>query len=47
VSVLGLEAARRRAAELRDKAQAALRASGLPGTGTLAQLADMVVDRES
>ena len=47
VSVLGLEAARRQAAELRDKAQAALRATGLPGTGTLAELADMVVERES
>ena len=47
VSVLGLEAARRQAAELRDKAQEALRASGLAGTATLAQLADMVVERES
>jgi farnesyl diphosphate synthase len=47
VSVLGLEAARRQAAELRDKAQEALRASRLPGTATLAQLADMVVERES
>ena len=47
VSVLGLEAARRQAAELRDRAQAALRRSGLAGTATLAQLADMVVERES
>lgn len=47
VSVLGLEAARRQAADLRDKAQEALRASGLAGTATLAQLADMVVERES
>jgi len=47
VSVLGLEAARRQAAELRDKAQEALCASGLAGTATLAQLADMVVERES
>ena len=47
VSVLGLEAARRQAAELRDKAQEALRASRLAGTATLAQLADMVVERES
>jgi farnesyl diphosphate synthase len=47
VSVLGLEAARRQAAELRDRAQDALRRSGLNGTATLAQLADMVVERES
>jgi farnesyl diphosphate synthase len=47
VSVLGLEAARRQAAQLRDGAQHALRASGLAGTATLAQLADMVVERES
>ena len=47
VSVLGLEAARRQASELRDKAQKALCASGLDGTATLAQLADMVVERES
>ncbi len=47
VSVLGLEAARRQAAALRDKAQQALRRSALAGTATLAQLADMVVDRES
>jgi farnesyl diphosphate synthase len=47
VSVLGLEAARRQAAELRDRAQEALRRSSLTGTATLAQLADMVVERES
>jgi len=47
VSVLGLDAARRQAAELRDRAQEALRASRLAGTATLAQLADMVVERES
>ena len=47
VSVLGLEVARRQATELRDRAQAALQRSGLAGTATLAQLADMVVDRDS
>jgi len=47
VSVLGLEAARRQAAELRDRAQDALHRSGLGGAAMLAQLADMVVERES
>ena len=47
VSVLGLVAARRQAAELRDRAQDALHRSGLGGAPTLAQLADMVVERES
>jgi farnesyl diphosphate synthase len=47
VSVLGLEAARRQAVGLRDRAQDALRRSGLAGAATLAQLADMVVERES
>jgi farnesyl diphosphate synthase len=47
VSVLGLEAARRQAVELRDRAQDALRRSGLAGTATLSQLADMVVDRDN
>ena len=47
VSVLGLEAARRQAAELRDRAQQALRRSVLDDTATLAQLADMVVERDS
>ena len=44
---LDLEAARRQAVQLRDRAQDALRRSGLAGTATLAQLADMVVERES
>jgi farnesyl diphosphate synthase len=47
VSVLGLDMARRQAADLRDRAQQALRRSGLPGTATLSQLADMVVEREN
>ncbi len=47
VSVLGLEEARRQAIELRDRAQDALRRSGLHGTSALAELADMVVERES
>jgi farnesyl diphosphate synthase len=47
VSVLGLEAARRQAADLRDRAQDALRRSGLAGTATLSQLADMVVERDN
>ena len=47
VSVLGLEAARRLAADLRDRAQDALRRSGLAGTATLSQLADMVVERDN
>ena len=47
VSVLGLEAARRQAALLRDRAQQALRRSALDDTATLAQLADMVVERDS
>ncbi len=47
VSVLGLAAARREAAQLRTAAQAALARCGLHGTRTLAQLADMVVDRDS
>ena len=46
VSVLGLEAARRHAAGLRDQAHAALAASGLVHAGRLAVLADRVVDRE-
>ena len=48
VSVLGLDAARRHAEALRQQAHAALAASGL-GTmaGTLATLADRVVERES
>jgi farnesyl diphosphate synthase len=47
VTVLGLELARARAGELRDRAQAALARSGLRATAKLEQLADMVVDRES
>jgi farnesyl diphosphate synthase len=47
VSILGLEAARRHAAELRDQAQAALKRSGLENAAHLCVLADMVVDRES
>jgi farnesyl diphosphate synthase len=47
VSVLGLEAARRQAAELRDRAQAALQRSALLDTATLSLLADMVVERDS
>ncbi len=47
VSVLGLEAARRQAVELRDRAQDALRRSALQDTVTLSQLADMVVERDS
>ncbi len=47
VSVLGLEPARAQAAELRNRAQDALRHSGLAGTATLSQLADMVVERDS
>jgi farnesyl diphosphate synthase len=47
VSVLGLEAARRHAAELRDKAQAALARSGLANAAWLSLLADKVVDRDN
>ena len=48
VSVLGLEAARRHAQELREQAQAALQYCGLgPTAGLLAVLADRVVERES
>ncbi|NML13998.1 polyprenyl synthetase family protein [Azohydromonas caseinilytica] len=46
VSVLGLEAARRHALELRDQARAALARSGLASTARLAALADKVVDRD-
>jgi farnesyl diphosphate synthase len=45
VSVLGLDAARRHAAELHRQAQAALARCGLPRIGRLAWLADKVVDR--
>jgi farnesyl diphosphate synthase len=47
VTVLGLDAARRHAAELRDQAHAALARSGLADAAVLALLADRVVDRES
>ena len=47
VSVLGLEAARRQAADLRDRAQSALQRSALTDTATLSMLADMVVERDS
>jgi farnesyl diphosphate synthase len=46
VTVLGLDAARRHAAELREKAQAALARSSLADVTWLAQLADRVVDRD-
>ena len=47
VTVLGLDAARRHATELRDKAQAALARSGLGGAAWLSVLADKVVERDS
>lgn len=47
VTVLGLDAARRHADELRDQAQAALARSGLRDAAWLSLLADKVVDRES
>ena len=47
VTVLGLDAARRHADELRDKAQAALARSGLSGAAWLSLLADKVVERDS
>ncbi len=47
VSVLGLEAAQRHAAELRDEAQAALARSGLADATWLSALADKVVERDS
>lgn len=47
VSVLGLDAARRHADELRCKAQAALRRSGLADATPLAVLADKVVERDN
>jgi farnesyl diphosphate synthase len=47
VSLMGLDAARRHALELRDQAHAALAASGLAGAARLALLADKVVDRDS
>jgi farnesyl diphosphate synthase len=47
VSVLGLDAARRRADELRQAARAALGASGLANVTSLLTLADRVVDRDN
>lgn len=47
VTVLGLDAARRHADELRDKAQAALSRSGLANAAWLSLLADKVVDRDN
>jgi farnesyl diphosphate synthase len=47
VTVLGLDAARRHATDLRDKAQAALARSGLHDAAWLSLLADKVVERES
>lgn len=47
VSVLGLEAAKRHANELRDQAQLALAASGLGHADCLMMLADKVVERDS
>jgi farnesyl diphosphate synthase len=47
VTVLGLDAARRHADVLRDKAQSALAHSGLAGAAWLSLLADKVVERDS
>jgi len=47
VTVLGLDAARRHANDLRDRAQAALAHSGLAAPAWLSLLADKVVERES
>ena len=47
VTVLGLDAARRHAHELRDKAQTALARSGLVDAAWLSLLADRVVERDS
>jgi farnesyl diphosphate synthase len=47
VTVLGLDAARRHADTLRDKAQSALAASGLAAAAWLSLLADKVVERDS
>ncbi|MDO9315891.1 MAG: polyprenyl synthetase family protein [Burkholderiaceae bacterium] len=47
VSLMGLDAARRHAFELRDQAQAALASSGLRETVWLGLLADKVVERDS
>ena len=47
VTVLGLDAARTHAHELRDKAQAALQRSGLRDAAWLSLLADKVVERDN
>jgi farnesyl diphosphate synthase len=47
VTVLGLDAARCHAGELRDKAQAALARSGLADASCLRLLADRVVERDN
>ena len=47
VTVLGLDAARRHAVDLRDKAQAALAHSGLTDASCLSLLADKVVERDN
>ena len=47
VTVLGLDAARRHADELRDQAHAALARSGLRDAAALALLADRVVERDN
>ena len=47
VTVLGLDAARRHAADLRDQAQAALARSGLRRAAALSLLADKVVERDN
>ena len=47
VTVLGLDAARRHAAELRDAAHAALARSGLAQAAWLSLLADRIVERDS
>ncbi len=47
VTVLGLDAARRHAADLRDKALAALARSGLADAAWLSMLADKIVERDN
>jgi farnesyl diphosphate synthase len=47
VSMLGLDAARRHAADLREQAHAALARAGLADTQALATLADKVVERDN
>ena len=47
VTILGLDAARRHADDLRDQAQAALVSSRLPNAAWLSVLADKVVERDS